>query len=105
MRFLRGPVVLWHKIKKDYKDKTITIEKLEKLGFVWERARGRPKKEEAVSRAESEKLVEEEIALQEEKGMQCPLIVHFWYNLALNCAFSCPLFPRILDSYSLHPSQ
>ncbi|CAB9505289.1 helicase [Seminavis robusta] len=43
------------------------IELLEKLGFVWERARGRPKKEEGVLRTESEKLMEEEIALQEEK--------------------------------------
>ena len=30
-RFLGGPVVLWHKIKKDYKDKTIAVGELEEL--------------------------------------------------------------------------
>jgi hypothetical protein len=44
------------------------IEKLEGVGFVWERPRGRPKKEEVCDqRSESCELMEEEVRLQEEK--------------------------------------
>ena len=28
-RFLRGPIIMWHKIKKDYKDKEIAVKQLE----------------------------------------------------------------------------
>ena len=30
-RFLRGPIVIWHKLKRDYKDKKLTVEQLEEL--------------------------------------------------------------------------
>jgi hypothetical protein len=57
--------------REQYKKEALSqerVEKLESLGFVWERSKGRPKKDEGSDqRSENCDLMEEEVRLQEEK--------------------------------------